>query len=596
MIFAAASCQKDNLQHDPAVDGEQVNVTFTVELPADVQTKAISDGSMAEDLYYEIYRGANGAANDGTLVPSFAVDKNAPVTFVKEGEKYVARISLNLVKNYKYDIAFWAMDKDCNVYSFGTPQSLKTIKVDYKDMANSEDRDAFTAVVKDYVANVQPSKTVYLHRPFAQVNFLATDYHMLQELGVKDMKSKVHFKGLADSFNALDQKAEGSVETDLELEVVPVENGHMHPNYTGTSPYLTHGWVAMNYVLPVHELSDVEDHTTSEKVMSQEPITATFQYNGGQTVSLEVPNVPYQRNFRTNIIGDLFSGQADFTIEIVPIYEDYDHIKKITPAQPVEGGYVVNGLSELLWVADQASLGETFAGKTITLAADIDLTGQDWTPIPNFKGTLVGAATGAVTYTKADQVRNAYIKGLEVNYTEGPAGLIGTLNGTVKNITLVAPKVTGAKAVGTVAGQIFNTGLIEGCEVVDAVVAGQNYVGGVVGSIYGSVKNNVVTNLQATATPALKKDVYDYGDKVGGVVGFSAGDNKGTIEGNKVDGAVIRGYRDLGSVVGAAIAANVMNNEAANADVAGIDGTAYQPYDEGKTQENIGGLVGRDLK
>jgi hypothetical protein len=49
-------------------------------------------------------------------------------------------------------------------------------------------------------------------------------------------------------------------------------------------------------------------------------VTGIFTYNKAKVV-IPVENVPYQRNYRTNIIGEFFTGPAHFVVEIIPIYD-----------------------------------------------------------------------------------------------------------------------------------------------------------------------------------------------------------------------------------------------------------------------------------
>ena len=110
-----------------------------------------------------------------------------------------------------------------------------------------------------------------------------------------------------------------------------------------------------------------------------------------------------------------------------------------TPAQLAGLATIVNGTAEGIET-------DTFAGKTITLGADLDLNNQNWTPIGRrgttntayeyFSGTFDGAG-----YT----VKNLYIiydmKGQDSSLI-GSVGLFGALSGTaesrieIKNLTL----------------------------------------------------------------------------------------------------------------------------------------------------------------
>ena len=50
-LFLAGSCQREQLEPSQ-VSG---NVTFTVEVPAGIETKSISDGTNVDQLIYEVW-------------------------------------------------------------------------------------------------------------------------------------------------------------------------------------------------------------------------------------------------------------------------------------------------------------------------------------------------------------------------------------------------------------------------------------------------------------------------------------------------------------------------------------------------------------
>ena len=150
------------------------------------------------------------------------------------------------------------------------------------------------------------------------------------------------------------------------------------------------------------------------------------------------------------------------------------------------------------------------------------------------------------------------------------AGFFGALNGTAKNIifdnatvtSISAPNADGNTDNGTavVAGSIYTSGSIEGVTVKDSSVSGNRYVGGVSGYTYGSVKNCIVENTTVTSTPDnLHNNKYDNGDKAGGVVGVFWHDNTHEISGNTVNNVTVKGYRDIGGIVGYANGSVVRN-------------------------------------
>ena len=165
-----------------------------------------------------------------------------------------------------------------------------------------------------------------------------------------------------------------------------------------------------------------------------------------------------------------------------------------------DGSYTVTSADGLMNVAELVNGGKSDIN--ITLTADIDLTGKDWTPIGtdydnSYKGTFDG---GGHTIT-----------GLTFTTNDKYAGLFGRLNkaGTVKNVVMEGVQITSNQiyggSIGGVAG--YSWGTIENCSV-SGSVSGTVYVGGVVGAqIDGSI-----TGCSSSATV---KGMVD----VGGVAG-----------------------------------------------------------------------------
>lgn len=288
--FAAVSCNKE------IADGSEVVATFEIAIPDDVQTKAYSDGTTATELHYAVYDGYNGDFLFGTTTP-MKINKTAFV-------------NISVVKGYPYDIVFWAQAPGVDYYTFN--KSAKTITVNnYTSDANDEKRDAFYQLVDNYYYG-SGTTTVKLFRPFAQINFLSSSYTSVQNMVGRTMKSKVKMSGLPNVLNVLTGEATGSVSADFTATSVPAVNGEKL-KVSGSS--FSYGYVAMNYVLAHKEKTNIKGN-----------VVGTFIYNGSR-VNVSVPNVPYQRNFRTNILGSFFTGSGTFTVEIVPSYDPSgDHI------------------------------------------------------------------------------------------------------------------------------------------------------------------------------------------------------------------------------------------------------------------------------
>ena len=115
-------------------------------------------------------------------------------------------------------------------------------------------------------------------------------------------------------------------------------------------------------------------------------------------------------------------------------------------------------------------------------------------------------------------------------------------------------------------------------------------VAGVAAYVSGTVKNCLVENVKLEATPDKLGGSYDNGDKVGGVV--SNTNTAVEISGNTVRNLSVKGYRDIGGIVGAANQAVVTNNKVEEKINLHID-QVTNSY--GAKAENAGAIVGRLL-
>ena len=169
-----------------------------------------------------------------------------------------------------------------------------------------------------------------------------------------------------------------------------------------------------------------------------------------------------------------------------------------------DGSYTVTSADGLMNIAKLVNGGKSDIN--ITLTADIDLTGKDWTPIgTDYDNSYTGTFDGG----------GHTITGLTFTTNDKYAGLFGWLDkaGTVKNVVMEGVQITSNQiyggSIGGVAG--YSWGTIENCSL-SGSVSGTVYVGGVVGAqIDGSI-----TGCSSSAT--VKGMVH-----VGGVVGQTNG-------------------------------------------------------------------------
>ena len=126
--------------------------------------------------------------------------------------------------------------------------------------------------------------------------------------------------------------------------------------------------------------------------------------------------------------------------------------------------FEIKTASDLAGVSKLAGEGNDFAGKTLTLAGDIDLAGKTWTPIKSFAGEFDG--------------NEKTITGLQLEATEGEKPRAGLFNGIEAGSKIHDLKIDGVEA-----------------------TVGKNGRVGVLGNyISGEVENIEIKNIKATAT------------------------------------------------------------------------------------------------
>lgn len=317
------------------------------------------------------------------------------------------------------------------------------------------------------------------------------------------------------------------------------------------------------------------------------------------------------KNPRLNYLVSMnYWGSSDVTMDSSVILEGkegvlllpqevWDGQRKTRPAETwsmnVDGAsvkcFAVVEPSDLVWLAEQYNSGsEEVSGKGIILAKSFDLNWHEWTPIKSFSSYFIG---------NEFEIKN--LKVTSKDLSDQAAGLIGVLNGgTVVDLTIdgavidhISASETGSTTNGSavVAGTVYPKGTVSNVAVRNAKVSGNRYLGGIVGYLYGSIDGCSAESVELVATPDNLMGSYDNGDKVGGIVGFSASDNSGKITGNVVKNITITGYRDLGGVAGAANSASMESNSAENINIT-VD-QLTNSY--GEMDSNAGYVLGRNL-
>lgn len=487
-IFLAGSCQKEKLES--YANG---SVTYTITLPETVQTKG--EGGYAEyDLYYEVYKTVDAAELE-KATPLFEkkMTFSAPSTSVP----------LELLNDQDYTILFWANKKDQKWFD---TENLRNVKM-LESASNNEDRDAFCGMDEIVNQNGTLSRTVELKRPFAQLN-ISTVVPETPEFDVTPLSAMVKVKYIPVAYNVATAKPVGE---DVEVTYADKEipEAYIATDYTK---------VAMNYLLVPEGTIDVYYEITTK--------------NG--VVQNIVPNVPVKANYRTNIMGNLLTSDATYTVNVSDGFEDSesetleviaDGIAKLQST----GEYQISNANGLVYAS------KNLFGKedgSYVLTSDIDMSeyaavetkagDKFWEPVEISHKTFAFDGNG-------HSISN--LPGMLVRST-----IWGDL--TFKNLTLNNPKIaydvediSSNKGVGAFFGfsDAFNKILLENCHVKGGEIAGGHWTGGLIGYAAGYAAESALTIKNCSV-----KDAKITGKgSCGGIIGHANG-GTGSVEMNTI--------------------------------------------------------------
>ena len=510
MLFAT-SCSNDEL--DVVQSGNEAQVTFSLAAEGGIATRAISDGKSANLLYYAIFDAnkklittINGSTK-GLLKKSNAFPKGS-----KQDE-----VEVTLAKGQEYTAVFWAQDASCTAYTVTAENDGLKVAVDYDGDNNDETRDAFFKA-ETFKVTGNTEIDVVLKRPFAQINVGVTeaDWEAAVKSGIEITESKVVIKNAATSINLLDGTVSGEEEVTYDFATIPAkfttaETLAVDVNHDGTiQDDEKYKYLSMSYILT--------DNDAERTTLEADGLQFTFSPKNGEDIVFDegLHAVPVQRNWRTNILGKLLTGNIQFNIVIDERFDDdynYPDFTVVTDGVKYDAAtktYYLYSVDGLQWLSTQTNTNNNqFSGYTVKLTSDVDMKNVAWTPIGTTK-TFLGTFDGG----------NNTISNLTVNVTDddNAAGLFASAR-IVKNVKLSNVNISGHYKAGAVVGDGL-CAQIENCHV----------DGGTITSTPNSQNNNA--------------------NNVGGIVGYLSAEPTAYVKNSSVKNLTIKAYRCVGGIAG----------------------------------------------
>ena len=420
-----ASCSEEELVSQT---GNESLVSFSVITPEmGSRAATIGDGESATDLYYAVY---DETAKE--IVTTISKTESANKETITVGT--VKKISLSLLNGHKYSLVFWAENPAC---PYAVDWVKKSINLDAKTLnSNSETYDAFYAYVPPFTVAGEKTSTIELKRPFAQLNIGTT---------LDDLKGVSKYFGLGDKLFT-QSSIVVTTPTSMDLTTGNV-SGEKELTFAAAN-FLTeklkgdYEYLSMNYLLVSNEKSLVD---------------VKFSVIDGTTIiDKTFENIPVQRNYRTNIYGNLFTTASEWNVELKPEFDkdEYNTAELLKNAiENAENGDVVTlvndvELSEILVISKNITLDGN--GKTITSTAGraINVSGANDVTIKNLVIDCKGER-GINVIQNSKKVTIENVKAVVANYAVNVAS-----SAAGAEISIVDSDLTGLNTINIAAESV----------------------------------------------------------------------------------------------------------------------------------------------
>lgn len=333
-MLLATSCSSEEEFVAPVGEAK---VRFSLGLEKGMNTRAVSDGTVVNELIYAIFDSEGNRVAESDASAEFPFEK-----------------TVHLLKGEEYTAVFWAQSKDCDAYTIS--DDYTTIIVDYASaLNNDENRDAFFNT-ETFTATEDANISVVLKRALAQINLGITEEEWLnaKNAGFEVTKSKVELKKAATTMNLLDGSVGGAEDVTFAYnDIISGELLAVDTNGDGVAE--NYKYLSMCYIL-------ANDAVTGSSQTTLDELKFTLSSADGTKI-MEVKdglaNAPVQRNHRTNIVSSGISTSSILTngVEVKLLLDPlYDGEHTLGP--------------EYTWERyDGIYTEEALAGKTIELPA-----------------------------------------------------------------------------------------------------------------------------------------------------------------------------------------------------------------------------------
>ena len=317
-LLLLTSCQREELQGG-SISGEEVSVSISATMPIDGGAVVKSDtepgdGSLANRCIMQIYYLPDGESGSADPIPY-----GDRVTVAVSGMKALFP-DQRLVSGHDYRFVFWADHVTDNSSAEALAQDLHYDTEEFPIVSfkkeedgtlsyssNDDTRDAFFAAEVESISG--PSSLSFdLKRPFGQLNIITTDWGAIPDdedvvEHLRPSKVKLEFSSLSNSIDLVSGDVTGSV--NISSEVVEVSQVPLN----GDSKQLS-----FDYIFAKDGEQTVLAFTMDFLLDDGTDVTDPYTFT----------NIPVQRNYQTNVSGNLLTDRTGIEVEVVPDFNEPD--------------------------------------------------------------------------------------------------------------------------------------------------------------------------------------------------------------------------------------------------------------------------------
>lgn len=281
IFIVVSSCSKTEVPVVPSAESTAVKVHVSLPEAAKAVFDSDGQGSLVNHWVVEV----RDCENPESVV--LHQEKDSPEGVLEQ------TFELPLVLYHNYNIAFWADNKGC--YDTGNLSDVAVVS----PSGNKEMFDAFCCVLDTYTYTGDEELSATLKRPLSQVNFITTDLQLLKENSSKDALAYYEPEDFvltlpaATRYDVFSEAVIGSSITTLRLSA-----SKMYGDFSAGAENTT---LFMGYVFgDSSSLKDINIKFVSNSI----------------TYSYDLANVPFKKNYRTNIFGNFFDGKVTCSVYV----------------------------------------------------------------------------------------------------------------------------------------------------------------------------------------------------------------------------------------------------------------------------------------